>query len=38
MFSGFYGLGVRFLLDAKGEVTHLAEMHVSGDYRFTKLK
>jgi len=38
MFAGFYGLGVRFLLDSQGVVTHLAEMHVSGDYRFTRLK
>ena len=38
MFGGFYGLGVRFLLDSQGVVTHLAEMHVSGDYRFTRVK
>jgi hypothetical protein len=38
MFSGFYGLGIRFLVDSHGVVTHLAEMHVSGDYRFTRLK
>ena len=37
-FSGFYGLGIRFLLDERGRVTHLAEMHVSGDYRFTRLQ
>jgi len=38
MFTGFYGLGVRFLLDDKGAVKYLAEMHVSGDYRFTPVK
>ena len=38
MFTGFYGLGVRFLLDEKGNVTHLAEMHVSGDYRYVPVK
>ena len=38
MFTGFYGLGIRFLLDGKGAVTHLSEMHVSGDYRFTPVK
>jgi hypothetical protein len=37
-FSGFYGLGVRFLLDEKGNVTHLAEQHVSGDYRFVPVR
>jgi len=25
-------------VDGQGVVTHLAEMHVSGDYRFTRLK
>jgi hypothetical protein len=38
MFSGFYGLGITFLLDGQGVVTHLAEMHVSGDYRFIPVK
>jgi len=38
LFSGFYGLGIKFLLDSQGAVTYLAEMHVSGDYRFTRLK
>ena len=37
MFSGFFGLGIRFLVDNQGAVTHLAEMHVSGDYRFIRL-
>jgi hypothetical protein len=37
MFRGFYGLGVSFRLDAKGEVEFLNEMRVSGDYRFTRV-
>jgi hypothetical protein len=37
-FTGFYGLGIKFLLDPQGKVTHLAEMHVSGDYRFVPVK
>jgi hypothetical protein len=37
-FSGFFGLGIRFLVDNQGVVTHLAEQHVSGDYRFIRLK
>jgi hypothetical protein len=38
MFTGFYELGVRFVLDGKGVVTQLLEMHVSGDYRFLPVK
>lgn len=37
-FSGFFGLGLRFLVDSQGKVTHLAEMRVSGDYRFVRLE
>lgn len=37
-FSGFFGLGIKFLIDDKGMVSHLAEMHVSGDYRFVRQK
>ncbi len=37
-FTGFYGLGIRFIVDDQGKVTHLAEQHVSGDYRFVRLK
>jgi hypothetical protein len=37
-FSGFYGLGIRFVRDGQGVVTHLLEMHVSGDYRFRRTK
>jgi len=36
-FSGFFGLGIKFLPDSQGVVTHLAEMHVSGDYRFIRI-
>jgi hypothetical protein len=36
-FSGFYGLGIRFIRDSQGVTTHLAEMHVSGDYRFVRV-
>jgi hypothetical protein len=38
MFTGFFGLGIRFATDSQGLVTHLLEMHVSGDYRFTRMK
>ena len=38
VFTGFYGLGLRFIVDSQGVVTHLAEQHVSGDYRFIRLK
>jgi hypothetical protein len=37
-FSGFYGLGIKFVRDGQGVVTHLLEMHVSGDYRFRRTK
>ena len=37
-FSGFNGLGIRFVTDGRGTVTHLLEMHVSGDYRFRRVK
>ena len=36
-FTGFYGLGLSFVVDSQGGVTHLAEQHVSGDYRFVRL-
>ncbi len=38
MFSGFFGYGISFILDSQRVVTHLAEQHVSGDYRFIRLK
>ena len=35
-FSGFFGLGITFVLDSQGTLTHLLEMHVSGNYRFSR--
>ncbi len=37
-FSGFYGLGIRFVRDAQGAVTHLLEQRISGDYRFRRTR
>jgi len=37
-FSGFYGLGIKFVRDGQGLTTHLVEMHVSGDYRFRRIR
>ena len=37
-FSGFNGLGIKFVRDGQGVVTHLLEMHISGDYRFRRLR
>ena len=37
-FSGFNGLGIKFVRDGQGAVTHLLEVHVSGDYRFRRTK
>ena len=39
-FAGFYGLGIKFVRDGNGQgvVTHLLEMHVSGDYRFRRAR
>ena len=38
-FSGFFGLGIKFLMDSSGAPpTYLVEMHVSGDYRFKRTK
>jgi hypothetical protein len=36
LFSGFFGYGISFIVDSQGAVTHLAEQHVSGDYRFAR--
>jgi hypothetical protein len=38
LFSGFFGLGISFVLDERGVPLHLLEMHVSGGYRFTRTK
>jgi len=35
-FSGFFGLGITFVRDGQGKLTHLLEMHVSGNYRFSR--
>jgi hypothetical protein len=37
-FSGFFGLGISFVMDSQGVLSHLLEMHVSGNYRFTRTK
>ena len=36
--SGFFGWGISFVVDSQGVPTHLLEMHVSGNYRFTRTK
>jgi hypothetical protein len=35
-FAGFFGWSLRFVTDSQGVVTHLLEMHISGNYRYTK--
>ena len=37
-FSGFFGLGISFVVDGRGAPPHLLEMHVSGNYRFVLTK
>ena len=37
-FTGFFGWGINFITDGQGVPTHLLEMHISGNYRFTKKK
>ncbi len=37
-FSGFFGWGINFISDSQGAVTHLLEMHVSGNYRYQREK
>ncbi len=37
-FSGFYGLGISFVKDAQGAVTHLLERRISKDYRFRRVR
>jgi hypothetical protein len=37
-FSGFFGWSIRFVTDNRGMTTHLLEMHISGNYRYTKAK
>ena len=35
-FAGFFGWSLRFVTDSQGVTTHLLEMHISGNYRYTK--
>lgn len=35
-FTGFFGWGIRFVTDSQGVTTHLLEMHISGNYRYSK--
>ena len=37
-FSGFYGLGIKFVTDGQGAVTYLLEMRISRDYRFRRTR
>lgn len=37
-FTGLFGWSIRFVTDSQGAVTHLLEMHISGNYRYTKKK
>jgi len=37
-FSGFYGLGIQFVTDGRGAVTHLLERRISRDYRFRRTR
>jgi len=37
-FSGFHGLGIKFVTDGRGAVMHLLEQHISGDYRFRRTR
>ena len=37
-FAGFYGLGIQFVMDARGAVTHLLERRISKDYRFKRVR
>ena len=35
-FSELFGWSIRFVTDNQGTTTHLLEMHISGNYRYTK--
>jgi hypothetical protein len=37
-FAGFFGWSLTFVRDGQGVTTHLLEMHISGNYRYTKTK
>ena len=36
--AGFYGLGIQFVTDQRGVVTHLLERRISKDYRFRRIR
>jgi hypothetical protein len=38
LFSGFFGWGINFVTDNQGVPMYLNEMHVSGNYRFQRVK
>jgi hypothetical protein len=35
-FTGLFGWGIRFVTDSRGVPTQLLEMHISGNYRYTR--
>jgi hypothetical protein len=37
-FAGFFGWSITFVTNSQGTATHLLEMHISGNYRYTKTK
>ena len=37
-FAGFYDWSITFLRNDKGETPDLLEMHISGNYRYSKTK
>jgi hypothetical protein len=37
-FAGFYDWSITFLPNDKGETPDLLEMHISGNYRYSKAK
>lgn len=37
-FAGFFGWSLTFVTNSQGATTHLLEMHISGNYRYTKTK
>jgi hypothetical protein len=37
-FAGFFGWSLTFVPDSQGVTTYLLEMHISGNYRYTKTR
>ena len=37
-FAGFFGWSITFVPNSQGVTTHLLEMHISGNYRYSKTK